>query len=580
MKLDYQSIKTIPQKIFNRMKKHRLDRQKRILFNCEMEWEQLPPSVLPKNMHFSFRIRVKNTGSETWQPSSESGENSILIGGGFYRGKRLIQYFGGWHELQHPVKPGEEISVEIQTNNEGLSLGFHTLHVECVKTADGFFSEWGAAHLSHIMDVALLDESGQLWNRGLHVCTNMWSPTEGVSKNKHSHYPLFITYTNKARVTDLQGDEYLDYIMGWGTAVLGYNHPDVQEAILRHMHIAPTLSLTHPLQIEVAEKLCEMLPCGERVLFGKNGSDVLQAAVRIARTYRNKDTVLCCGYHGFHDWFMGTVPTVNGIPQAVRDMVEAFPYGDLEYLEERLNRTDDIAAIVMEPLFHHYASTEYLQTIRLWTLERDIPLIFDEIMSAFRIANGGAQEKYGVIPDMVTVGKGIANGMPLAALAGSRKYMDMSFHIGYGPTFQGEVYSLAAASAALDVFQREPVCETVFGLSSSLQQMFIEQAKQFDIPVELQGFPTRQMIFFHPYKQYSTAQLRTYFLQELLHHHILTAGHWLTSYAHTAEDIEFTAATVGKILSKMKHYLDHDELEHHIHVPMHQLFVGEKITNT
>lgn len=569
----------MPDKILTRLKKQSRDSKKRSLFNCEMEWITQPPTMLHKNKHFSFCIQITNTGTETWMPASESGENHILIGGGYYRGKRLIHYFGGWHELENPVNPNEKITIEIHTNIEGLSLGFNTLHIECVKSADGFFSEWGGGYLTHMFDVTIPDESTQLWERGLNSCTNMWTPTEGVSSADDQHYPLFVTYTKNACVTDLQGYEYLDFIMGWGTAVLGYNHPDVQEAILRNMHIAPTLSLTHPLQVEVAEKLCEMLPCGERVLFGKNGSDVLQAAVRIARSYRNKDTVLCCGYHGFHDWFIGTVSSVNGIPQSIRNMVEPFPYGDLQFLEDRLNRSDDIAAIVMEPLFHQYASTEYLQTIRTWTQERDIPLIFDEIMSAFRIANGGAQEKYGVIPDMVTVGKGIANGMPLAALAGSRKYMDLSFNIGYGPTFQGEVYSLAAASAALDVFKREPVCETIFNLSTSLQQQFVNIAKQFEIPVELQGSPTRQIIYFHPYKQYNTAQLRTYFLQELLHHNILTAGHWLTSYAHTTEDIAHTIAAISEIFSRMKIILEEEKLEQHINVPMHQLFVGEKITS-
>ncbi len=567
--------------VFNRIKKRikniMLDQNKSTAFASQIEWVTPPPDSVMKDSSFSFDVRVKNVGQEVWKDGASETDRSVMIGGGFYHENILIAHFGGWGQLPHPLKPAQTATVSIQSNTFSLPLGEMILRVECVQLGSGFFSEWGSPALEHKMSIIITSDSENLWQRGLRSCTNMWTPTEGFFQHENYTYPLFITKSDKARVYDLQNKEYLDYIIGWGTATLGYNHPEIQNAIRRWLSVGPTLPLTHPLQVEVAEKLSSILPCGERVLFGKNGSDVLEAAIRTARSYRAKDRVLCCGYHGFHDWFIGTVAGVKGVPRAVRELVEMFPYGDLEYLKNRLDRADDVAAIVIEPVFQNCEPTEYLQTIRMWTEERDIPLIFDEIMSAFRIANGGAQEKYGVIPDMVAVGKGIANGMPLAALAGKRKIMDYCFDVGYGPTFQGEVYSLAAASTAIDIYQREPVCQYITSIAIQLQNGFLEKARQHEIEVELHGVPTRQMVHFHEINGYSSAMIRTFFVQELLHRNILCAGHFLTCYAHTDDDISYTINTFDEVLAKLKKILMSKTLEQNIHIPVHQLFLGEKL---
>lgn len=544
---------------------------------AQLTWLEHPPRRVSGNAHFSFSVLVRNTGSETWLDGDKESSRSVMIGGAFYQHDLRIAYMEGWGKLPHALAPFHDANVVIFTNVSYLIPGVYQLKIDAVKLGMGFFSEFGSSSLDTEIEITLADESEILWQRALPRCTNLWSLSQGIRLGRDGTYPLFITGSDRARVTDKGGRRYLDYIMGWGTATLGYNHPAVREAVTAHLSIGPTLPLPHPLQVEVADKLCNFLPCGERVLFGKNGSDVLEAAVRIARAHTGKDIVLCCGYHGFHDWYLSSLEGIAGIAQADRGLVRAFPYGDLDELRVLLDSYHNrIAALVIEPASLAYPPDGYLQTIRAWTQERGIVLIFDEIMSAFRLANGGAQELYNVQPDMVAVGKGIANGLPLAALAGRRSIVDCVFRVGYGPTFHGEVYALAAANAALDVYIREPVCQHLNAMGQALRAGIEKYARRYGIALHLSGIAPRQVFEFQPMESYSAAQIRTYFLQELLEAGILCGGTLLPSYAHTKQDIRFTLRIIKKTLRKIKYALHRKTLMEELRIPLHVLYLGEK----
>ncbi|MEW6236687.1 MAG: aminotransferase class III-fold pyridoxal phosphate-dependent enzyme [Candidatus Omnitrophota bacterium] len=543
----------------------------------DLHWKNRPPRAASQGAHFSFSVRARNTGREKWRDGDSEIMRSVMIGGAFYRGGQRIAYLEGWGKLPQPLAPGEEAIVEIKTNASALPEGRYILRVDAVKLGVGFFEDFGSPPLEWEIEIAAPDESEALWSRALPRCVNLWTPSQGARRGLKNLYPLFAVRSDKARIISSDGREYLDYIMGWGSAVLGYNRLEIQEAIRECISVGPTLPLPHPFQVEVAEKLAAFIPCAERTLFGKNGSDVMEAAIRIARAYTGRRLVLYCGYHGFHDWYVAGIGGVKGIPNEMRSLVQPFPFGDLDALKRLLDaHRNEIAAVALEPCSLDYPPEGYLETVRAWTREAGIVLIFDEIMSAFRLANGGAQEKYGVLPDMAAVGKGMANGFPLAALTGPRSIMDSAFDIGYGPTFQGEVYSLAAAMAALDIYAREPVCETVCALGETLREGVLSAAKHHEIQLKWKGIAPRLVIEFQSAGDYTSAMLRTFFIQELLEEGILFGGTFLPSLAHTKEDVKWTLDIIDSIFQRMRKALDEKNLLEKLYIPIHVLYLGEK----
>jgi glutamate-1-semialdehyde aminotransferase len=223
-----------------------------------------------------------------------------------------------------------------------------------------------------------------------------------------------------------------------------------------------------------------------------------------------------------------------------------------------------------------YPPENYLQSIRHWADEEGIVLIFDEIMSAFRLANGGAQEIYQVQPDLVTVGKGMANGLPLAALAGPDRLMHKAHAIGYGPTFQGEIYALAAANAALEIYRSEPVCRHLNEMGRRLQDGIRSAAVSAGIPLHLEGIAPRLVPRFQSLAGYAEPLLRTFFIQELLHGGILFGGTFLPSYTHTDADIRYTLGCIQPIFKAMRDAIQSETLPERISIPLHTLYLGER----
>ncbi len=262
--------------------------------------------------------------------------------------------------------------------------------------------------------------------------------------------PLFLDKGKGCRVDDPDGNSYIDYVLGLLPVVLGYGDPDVDGAIVAQLAKGISFSLASPLELELAELLRERIPCAEMVRFGKNGSDATTAAIRLARAQTGRDKVIALGYHGWHDWYIGTTTRHLGVPQAVRDLSVTLPFGNEQAVEDLLRRDgDQFAAIILEPTGAHVPPPGYLERLRELTCHYGIVLIFDEIITGFRIARGGAQERLGVVPDLACFGKAMANGMPISAVVGSARLMRGMEDIFFSGTFGGEALSLAAAIATI-----------------------------------------------------------------------------------------------------------------------------------
>lgn len=273
------------------------------------------------------------------------------------------------------------------------------------------------------------------------------APTQFVSGVS----PVYLQRGRGSRVWDVDGNEYVDFPMALGPVILGYAEPAVNEAIRRQLEDGITFTMMHPLEVEVSERIVALCPGVEAVRFGKSGSDVLTAAVRAARAHTGRSMVFVCGYHGWHDWFIGTTSRSRGVPSAVAALTIPFAFGDLDALQELLIRYEGrVAAVVLEPSGAVVPGDGYLQGVVNLTRQFGAVSIFDEVITGFRLAPGGARERYGVLPDLSCYGKALGNGMPIAAVAGSWSIMREFEDVFVSGTHGGETLALAAAATVLD----------------------------------------------------------------------------------------------------------------------------------
>jgi glutamate-1-semialdehyde 2,1-aminomutase len=368
-------------------------------------------------------------------------------------------------------------------------------------------------------------------------------------RGEEAVFPRFAVRAQGCEIVDEQGRTFIDWANAWGPVLLGYRHPAVENAIREQLAAGPTMSLMHPVEVEVARLLTEMVPCAEMVAFGKNGSDVTTAAVRLARAATGREVILQCGFHGFHDWYTCLYENVAGTPDVLRPLVEPFPYGDLNALESLLDaHAGQVAAVMMEPFTLAMPQPGYLEGVRELAHAHGALLVFDEMVTAFRVANGGAQELLGVPPDLACLGKAMANGMPLSAVVGRADVMRHLPHVAYGMTFRGETLSLAAARATLTVLREEPVVEHVAQVGAQLRTAFGEMCAERGIEGGLHGPDARQTVVFADQAGVRGDRLATLFLQECALNGVLTTGTFLPSYAHDDEAVERTLEAIGRSL--------------------------------
>ena len=270
--------------------------------------------------------------------------------------------------------------------------------------------------------------------------------------------PARMTRASGCRVWDERGREYVDYIMALGAVALGYGHPAVNRAAEAAIAAGVVGPLPPVAEEDLAEALAERMPWLERIRFLKTGAEAVAAAVRLARVATGRDDVLGCGYHGWLDWCQGAT---EGVPAATRGLFGELPFNDVAAARELIRqRGSTLAAVVVEPVIVSEPTREWLQLLRAETQRVGAVLIFDEIKTAFRLAIGGAVERYAVDPkpDLVVIGKAVANGFPLSAVGGRADLMSGTSRTWISSTLATEAVALAAARATLDVFEREDVC--------------------------------------------------------------------------------------------------------------------------
>ncbi|HEV7364998.1 MAG TPA: aminotransferase class III-fold pyridoxal phosphate-dependent enzyme [Gemmatimonadales bacterium] len=258
------------------------------------------------------------------------------------------------------------------------------------------------------------------------------------------------------RVWDDQGREFVDYLMGLGAVALGYGHPEVTSAVTHAVENGVVGPLAPVLEEELATELCHRIPWMEQVRFLKTGAEAMAAAVRLARVATKRECILGCGYHGWLDWCQGG----EGVPRSTRALYDELPFNDPAQAREMIRATGDrLAAVVFEPIVVYEPDSEWLEVLREETARCGALLVVDEIKTVCRVAIGGACERYHIRPDLVVVGKALANGFPLAAVGGRSNVMAAVSHTWISSTLATEFVALAAAQATLKVMVEREVPE-------------------------------------------------------------------------------------------------------------------------
>ncbi len=388
--------------------------------------------------------------------------------------------------------------------------------------------------------------------------------------------PYFIERGEGSRVWDADGNEYIDLVNALAAVTLGYGDSDVTEAVRRQLEAGVVFSLAHPLEMEVAERIVAMVPCAEKVRFGKNGSDATAGAIRLARAFTGRDRVAVCGYHGWQDWYIGSTSRSLGVPEAVRGLTHGFTYNDLSSLEQLLDQhSQQFAAVILEPMNSTFPAPGFLQGVKDLAHRHGALLVFDETITGFRLSNGGAQELFGVTPDLATFGKGIANGYPLSAVTGRADVMKLMEEVFFSFTMGGEALSLAAAKATLDKLQREPVTKTLAergqraldGTATLLRSAGMERC------ITVSGHPSWGFLTFADAGGYSSFEIKTLFLQEMFARGILTLGTHNLSYACTAADIEKLLSAYGEVFPLLADAINNKAVKQYLHCePLKPLF--------
>ncbi len=387
-----------------------------------------------------------------------------------------------------------------------------------------------------------------------------------------------------AHVYDVSGNEYVDYLLGSGPMILGHSHPAVTEAVREAVGLGTTFYAINEPIIHLAEELVRAIPCADKVRFTTSGTEANFQCLRVARAVRKRDKVLKFegGYHGSSDYAMISappswlapyptpVPSAAGIPKAVAETVLVAPFNDLETTSGLIEKHhDELAAVILEPFQRVLPPRPgFLQGLRQVTAQYEIPLIFDEVVTGFRFAYGGAQEYYGVTPDLAAFGKIIGGGFPLAAVVGREEFMRY-----YDPEFQGtpefipqigtlsgNPVSAVAGLATLRELQKPGVYQRLYATGEQLMGTLARLLQEAEVPAQVIGVGPLFDVYFTGQEIWSYRDTLKADGKKLMEFHRLLLEHgvfkslqkFYVSLAHTREDVDWTIAAFQAAIEQLR----------------------------
>jgi glutamate-1-semialdehyde 2,1-aminomutase len=388
--------------------------------------------------------------------------------------------------------------------------------------------------------------------------------------------PVYAVRAKGARFWDVDGHEYIDWVSGIAAIILGYCDPAVDEAVCEQISRGVNFSINHELEVELAEELARTIPCAEMVRYAKCGGEACAIAVRIARGATGRDTVLFCGYHGWHDWYLAAnldaeanlnahlFPGIEpiGVPRALAGTAIPFPYGDLATLGETLDaHRGQVAAVIMEPLRSQMPAPGYLAGVQKLCREHGAVLIFDEVSSGMRFGMAGAQGFVGVTPDMAAFAKSISNGYPMGMVVGQRDVMLPAARMFISSTYWSDAIGLRAALTTLRELRRRNVAEYLAQFGSQLKNTINQAAREVGFGIKATGLSV------HPHLEFPTddpavrTQLSTLYIQEMAKRGCHGYASFYLNAAQGQVELEQTAAALRKSFTILAEGLAQGNLE-------------------
>jgi glutamate-1-semialdehyde 2,1-aminomutase len=375
--------------------------------------------------------------------------------------------------------------------------------------------------------------------------------------------PPYVARGKGAHFWDLDGNEYLDLMMCVGASILGYADDVIDAAVIAQIRDGTAYSISHPLEVELARELIDAIPCAEAVRYCKGGGEANTIAIRIARAATGRDRVLFCGYHGWHDWYLAAnlesdavldthlLPGLQprGVPKGLAGTALPFRYNDLDSLERQLEQhSGDVACIIMEPARGaSLPEPGFLEGVRELATAYDVILIFDEVVTGFRLALGGAQERFGVTPDMATYAKAISNGYAMGAVVGRHAPMDLAGDLFVSSTYWSDAVGLAASLATVRELKRRNALAAIGVFGARFQQLFNELASEHEVPLMAIGLPQLIGITYTKLEPELRRPLKDYYVQELTRRGVFGSLGVNPSLAHGDAEL----AQIGRVLGEV-----------------------------
>ncbi len=375
--------------------------------------------------------------------------------------------------------------------------------------------------------------------------------------------PSYMDHGEGCYIYDVDGNKFIDYVCALGPITVGYNEPSVNEAVIKQVNKFASGSLQSELEVELAEKICEIIPCAEMVRFVKNGGDATTAAIRLARAYTGRDIVLMSGYHGMHDWSIGASANHKGVPDVVQKLTVNFEYNNLADFEEKLQK-HSVAAVILEPIQSNGPANGYLQSVKDLTHKYGAILIFDEVVSGFRYALGGAQEMFGVSPDLVSFGKGMANGYAISAVAGKKELMQqIEEGVFVSTTFGGDSISMAASLATIKILEQPGYYDHITKIGTIQRDGVAALIKKYglDDVISMTGLPAHAGPSFEGHGKLDYLDVQSVYSQTMLQNGIFVFAFYNLNGSHTEKEAKQYLNATDQAFALIRKAVDADSLE-------------------
>lgn len=374
--------------------------------------------------------------------------------------------------------------------------------------------------------------------------------------------PSYMDHGEGCYIYDVDGNKFIDYMCALGPITVGYNIPEINEAVINQVKKFSSGSLQSELEVELAEKLCEVVPCAEMVRFVKNGGDATTAAIRLARAYTGRDMVLMSGYHGMHDWAIGASENHKGVPEAVRKLTQSFAYNNLADLEKQLQE-NEVAAVILEPIQSNGPKEGYLESVKKLTHKYGAILIFDEVVSGFRYALGGASELFHVTPDLAAFGKGMANGYAISAVAGKKELLEqIERGVFISTTFGGDSVPMAASLATIKILEQPGFYEKLFRIGEIQRNGIAELINKYNLNnvLSVSGMSVHAGVEFEGYGSLNYLDIQSVYSQTMIENGILIFAIYNLNGSHTEKEAEQYLNATDQAFALIRKAVDSDSV--------------------